>query len=79
MHSLGGRLPGLGLVLGLKRYPLGVSWIPSDGTDLKRRLSAVKARAKFQSDSEGTSSMVAAFLGEATLERLRKSGVRLLG
>ena len=44
-----------------------------------RWLSAAKARAKFQSNRDGISSVVAAFLGEATFGRLCKNGVRPLG
>ena len=43
-----------------------------------RWLSAAKARVKFQSDRDGTSSVVAAFLDEATFVRLCKNVVRLL-
>ena len=38
-----------------------------------------KAQARFQEIKEGTSSVVAAVLGDATFSRVCKSGIRLLG
>ena len=43
-----------------------------------RWLGGAKVRARYQEISEGTSSVVAAVLGEATFSRLCKSGVRLI-
>ena len=44
-----------------------------------RWLGGAKIRARFQANKDGSSSVVAAVLGEATYGRLCKSGVRLLG
>ena len=44
-----------------------------------RWLGEAKVRARFQADKDGSSSMVAAVLGEATFCCLCKSGVRLFG
>ena len=47
-------------------------------TDI-RWLGGVKVRARFQREGCGSSSVVAAVLGEAVFNRLCKSGVRLPG
>ena len=44
-----------------------------------RWLGGAKARARFQANKGGSSSVIAAILGEATFGRLCKSGVRLFG
>ena len=44
-----------------------------------RWLGGAKVRARFQEKKDGTTSVVAAVLGEATFHRLCKGGVRLLG
>ena len=44
-----------------------------------RWLSRAKAQARFQEVKDGTSSMVAAVLGDATFSRVCKSGIRLFG
>ena len=44
-----------------------------------RWLGGAKVRARFQANKDGSSSVVAAVLGEATFGRLCKGGVRLLG
>ena len=44
-----------------------------------RWLGGAKVRARFQTDKDGSSSVVVAVLGEATFGRLCKAGVRLLG
>ena len=44
-----------------------------------RWLGGAKVRARFQKEKDGSSSVVAAVLGEATFGRLCKSGVRLFG
>ena len=43
------------------------------------RWLGAKVRARFQASKDGSSSVVAAVLGEATFGRLCKSGVRLFG
>ena len=48
--------------------PVGIRW-----------LGGAKVRARFQKEKDGSSSVVAAVLGEATFGRLCKSGVRLFG
>ena len=44
-----------------------------------RWLGGAKVRARFQEEKEGTSSVAAAVLGEATFNRLCRYGVRLFG
>ena len=44
-----------------------------------RWLGGAKARARYQEVQGGTSSVVAAVLGEAIIDRLCKSGARLFG